>query len=79
MTQVMPERPGQRTGPRPAFRCLDTQVCEAERTRLTQAGADQIPVLTLTNTVTGESGPFAVDPGSLRPDCPNSMIENLGG
>ena len=34
MTPVVPERPGQRTGPRPAFRCLDESVCLAERRRL---------------------------------------------
>jgi hypothetical protein len=38
MTQVLPERPGQRTGPRPSYRCLDTEPCLAERARLTGTG-----------------------------------------
>jgi hypothetical protein len=35
MTPVLPERPGQLTGPRPAYCCLDTGPCLAERGRLT--------------------------------------------
>lgn len=35
MTRVLPQRPGQRTGPKPRYRCLDESICLAERGRLT--------------------------------------------
>lgn len=82
MTPVLPERPGQRTGPRPAFRCMDTPVCEAERTRLTTGHEIRMETrviadILITNTATGESASLVIDPAAFTPDCPNSMIEKL--
>ena len=48
MTPVVPERPGQRTGPRPAFRCLDESVCLAERRRLRGTEPARMDLATLT-------------------------------
>lgn len=44
MTPVLPERPGQRTGPRPRYRCLDESACLAERGRLTGTEPARIKV-----------------------------------
>lgn len=64
MTPVLPERPGQRTGPRPAFRCLDTRACEAERTRMT-TGADR--PLQISQVVESERAISGLS-GSLPPE-----------
>ena len=69
MTPVVPERPGQRTGPKPRFRCVDTSVCLAEYRRLRGEEPARIEVsqpadLILHNEVTGQSVPVTMDPAT---------------
>ena len=50
MTPVLPLRPGQRTGPKPPFRCLNTPACLAEYNRMTgRAEPARMDLATLTD------------------------------
>jgi hypothetical protein len=69
MTPVVPERPGQRSGARPRFRCLDTSVCLAEYRRLRGEEPARMEVSTpadliLHNEATGQSVPATLDPAT---------------